>query len=67
MIRINFIEINYNNYKTIIYKDFNIFAFTYIRGITTTLDNLLTDEKSEFSVIFNKVFFYFFIVRIKLE
>lgn len=59
MIRINLTEINYNNYNTIIYQDFYIFAFTYIRGITTTLGNLFTDEKSEFSIIFNKVFIFF--------
>jgi len=67
IIKINFAKKSYINYNAIVYKDFDIFALLYIEDIVTILNIILNCKRDKLSIIFYKVCFYFFPMRIKLE
>lgn len=67
IVRINFAKKNYINYNATVYRDFDVFALLYIEDIATISNIMLTCKRDKLSIIFYKVFFYFFSIRIKLE
>ncbi len=67
IVKIDFAKKSYINYNTTVYKNFDVFALFYIEDIVTILNIILIGKRDKLSIIFYKVFFYFFLTYIKLD
>ncbi len=67
VIEINFAKKSYINHNAIVHKNFDVFVLLYVKDIVTILNIMLTRKKDELLITLYKVFFHFFLMRMKLE
>jgi len=67
IIGIDFAKKSYINYNTTVYKNFDVFVLLYVKDIITISDIILARKRDKLSIIFYKIFSYFFLMRMKLK